>query len=75
MGDFPIITDCLPDNIEVLREASKRQPRNKVARFILEDLDKAIDMMQDNTEFGKNRLTKNVAYLFKSRVALLKELG
>lgn len=70
LGDFPIITDPLPDEKGVLMEASKRQPRNKVARFILEDLDRAINMMSETTANGKNRLTKSVALQFKSRVAL-----
>ena len=33
LGDFPIVTEVLPDETEVLKEESKRQPRNKVARF------------------------------------------
>lgn len=70
VGDFPIVTTALPDNKEALMEASKRQPRNKVARFILEDLDRAINMMSETTSNGKNRLTKAVALQFKSRVAL-----
>ena len=70
LGDFPIVTEVLPDETEVLKEESKRQPRNKVARFIIEDLDRAIELMSLTTDNGKNRLTKNVALLFKSRVAL-----
>lgn len=70
LGDFPIITTCLPDEKNALIEASKRQPRNLVARFILEDLDKAIEMMLETSPAGKNRLSKNVALQFKSRVAL-----
>lgn len=68
-GDFPIITRTFSDNNEELIAASKRSPRNKVARFILEDLDKAIDLMSNDVE-KKNRLTKDVALLLKSRVAL-----
>lgn len=45
LGDFPIVTEVLPDETEVLKEESKRQPRNKVARFIIEDLDRAIELM------------------------------
>ena len=37
---------------------------------IIEDLDRAIELMSLTTDNGKNRLTKNVALLFKSRVAL-----
>ena len=69
-GDFPIITEVLPDKDDVLIEASKRQPRHLVARFILQDLDKAIELMSDEPVGGTNRLSKTVAYLVKSRVAL-----
>ncbi|MFI3262459.1 MAG: RagB/SusD family nutrient uptake outer membrane protein [Rikenellaceae bacterium] len=68
-GDFPIVTEVLPDDMSTLVAASERRPRNEVARFILEDLDKAIDLLQDNFS-NKNRITKNVALLLKSRVAL-----
>lgn len=34
-GDFPIINQPLADEMEALREASKRFPRNEVARFII----------------------------------------
>lgn len=47
-GDYPIITEVLPDNAEILIEKGVRQPRNKVARFILEDLDKAAEYMHDH---------------------------
>lgn len=70
LGDFPIITETLENDNEVLVAASKRQPRNKVARFILEDLDRAIALLTNNPDGGKNRITKNAALLFKSRVAL-----
>lgn len=69
-GDLPIVTTVLPDNQEALNEASVRQPRNKVARFIIEDLKKAEDLLLDNPPGGKNRVSKNVAYLLHARVAL-----
>ncbi len=71
-GDFPIITTVLSDDLNELTEASKRFPRNEVARFIISDLDKAIDLL-DNTNLydaGKVRITRDLALLFKSRVAL-----
>ena len=43
---FPIIIHPLPDDKEALSEASKRSPRNEVARFILSDLDKAITLLK-----------------------------
>ncbi|QCX38603.1 RagB/SusD family nutrient uptake outer membrane protein [Aureibaculum algae] len=69
VGDFPIITTILPDVKEELIEVSKRRPRNEVARFILSDLDKALEMLT-NIDGNKNRINPMVAQLFKSRVAL-----
>jgi len=70
LGDFPIITEVFPDDHSILTANSLRRPRNEVARFILSDLDKAISMMQETSPNGKNRLTRKVGLLFKSRVAL-----
>ena len=70
IGDFPIIYRNLPDNRDVLVESSTRQPRNKVARMILTDLDSAITFLNETPIGGKNRLSKDAARLFKSRVAL-----
>lgn len=70
LGDFPIVKETLPDDEALLIEASKRQPRHKVARFVLEDLDKALDLLSNSPSGGKNRITKNAAYLLKSRVGL-----
>lgn len=69
-GDLPIVTTARPDIQGELVEASKRQPRHKVARFIIEDLKKAEDMLLNNPPGGKNRISKNVAYLLHARVAL-----
>lgn len=70
LGDFPIVKNTLEDNMEQLIAESKRRPRNEVARFILSDLDKAIDLLQEVPPGGKNRISKYAALLFKSRVAL-----
>lgn len=70
LGDFPITTKTLPDEHDVLVEASKRSPRNEVARFILSDLDNAIELLKNNPEGGKVRITKNAALVMKARVAL-----
>ncbi|GHT46994.1 starch-binding protein [Bacteroidia bacterium] len=70
-GDFPIIRSVLPDKKEPLVEASKRFPRNEVARFIISDLDAAILLMRQVSPDGKKqRLSSGVAQLMKSRVAL-----
>lgn len=69
-GDFPIITEVLPDSKEVLMEKTVRQPRNLVARFILQDLDKAIERLYAQGFNANNRINKEVALLLKSRVAL-----
>lgn len=68
-GDFPIITEPLSDDLAVLSEASKRMPRTKVARFILSDLDKAIELL-GVTDMATTRINRDVALLLKSRVAL-----
>lgn len=69
-GDLPIVTTALPDIEEVLMKAAERQPRHKVARFILEDLKKAEELLLNVAPGGKNRISKNVAYLLHARVAL-----
>lgn len=68
-GDFPIIDKTLPDDLATLTEASKRSPRNEVARFILSDFDEAITLLGDE-DMATTRINKDVALLLKSRVAL-----
>lgn len=70
IGDFPIVTEVLPDDKDSLVAVSKRSPRNEVARFILKDLDKAIELLKPNPVEGKNRISRAVALLLKSRVGL-----
>lgn len=70
VGDFPILRTTLPDQKEPLIEASKRRPRTEVARFILSDLDSAINLLSATAPGGKNRISKACAQLLKSRVAL-----
>ena len=71
-GDFPIVTEVLTDGDYAANvEANKRKPRNEVARFILEDLDKAIERLYPKSiGFTAHRLNRECALLFKSRVAL-----
>jgi hypothetical protein len=70
LGDFPIVKTVLPDNKEVLTEASKRMPHSEVTRFILSDLDSAALLLKTNSDGLKNRINKACAQLLKSRVAL-----
>ena len=67
-GDFPIVLKELNIDNDLV-EASKRQPRNLVARQILSDMDKAIDKLQVNFA-SKVRINKNAALAMKSRMAL-----
>lgn len=69
-GDFPIVLKEL--NIDAdLAEASKRMPRNLVARQILSDMDKAISQLQEKpVNGGKLRINKYAALAVKSRMAL-----
>lgn len=69
-GDLPVITDVLPDENNVIVENSQRTPRNEVARFILNDLDKAIEMCYPRSQFNGQRVNREAALLIKSRVAL-----
>ena len=69
LGDFPIVTKVLPDIESELIEASKRAPRNEVARFIINSLDTAI-MYMDGNDLGTTRISKDAALMLKSRVAL-----
>ncbi len=71
LGDFPIVKNTLIDEENLLIEASKRKPRNEVAHFIINDLDSALVLLGNTAPSGgKNRITRNVALLIKSRVAL-----
>lgn len=71
LGDFPIIRNTFVDDIQQLTEASKRMPRNEVARFIISDLDSAAMLMKPAAPDGKkNRIYKDICYLMKSKVAL-----
>ena len=67
-GDFPIMLTELNINNDLV-EASKRQPRNLVARQILSDMDKAIERLQVNFA-NKVRINKYAALAMKSRMAL-----
>lgn len=69
-GDLPIIDKALPDDREILLKASVRRPRHKVAEFIINDLKEAEKRLLETPPGGKNRISRNVAYLLHSRVAL-----
>ena len=68
-GDAPIFTEMLPDDPSVLISATNRRPRNEVARFILEQLDRAIGLLQQVAP-ESGRITRDAALTLKSRVAL-----
>lgn len=70
LGDFPIITEVLPDDKELLLEQSVRYPRNQVARQILNDLTQAASLLPATNSKGKNGLNAMCAHLLRSRVAL-----
>jgi len=67
-GDFPIITRPLPDNKDTLIAASHRMPSDSVARFIMQDLDRAASLMP--AKMSNSRISREAALLLKSRVAL-----
>ena len=68
-GDVPILTTMLSDDQAELSEATRRQPRNEVARFIIRDLEIADSLMlADPPQDG--RLCKDAAMILMARVAL-----
>lgn len=69
-GDVPWFTKPLETDSEELYKA--RDPRTMVVDSILWNLDKAIEYLSPlkSVDGGSNRLNKEVALLFKSRVAL-----
>lgn len=69
-GDVPLVTEVLPDENSAIVENSKRTPRNEVARFILQDLDKAIELCYPRSNYNGQRVNREAALLIKSRVAL-----
>lgn len=69
-GDCAITEEVLdPDDAQLI-EASVRDPRNEVARYILSELDKAASLLQDRSRFKGQRISRQAAMLLKSRVAL-----
>lgn len=68
-GDAPILKEMLTDDAAQLAKASKRYPRNEVARFIISDLEKAAELMMPSAP-ESGRLCKTAAYALLSRVAL-----
>ena len=69
-GDLPILTEALPVDEEILVAACKRSPRNEVARFIIANLDTARTYLKNDFDPKRNRVSRDVATLVKSRVAL-----
>jgi hypothetical protein len=68
-GDVPII-DKYIDNTDTDYLYAARDPRNKVADFILSDLDMAISLLKSKSALTSPRLSVEAALLFKARVAL-----
>ncbi len=69
-GDLPIVTEVLEVDDDAIVEASKRAPRNEVARFIISDLKTAAAKMYDRDHWNGQRISSEVANLLLSRVAL-----
>ncbi len=67
-GDIPYISQVLtPDSDELF---ATRTPRNEVIDFILGDLTQAIEKLPPKAAATRNRINKESALLYKSRVAL-----
>jgi hypothetical protein len=69
-GALPIMTQVIDEDEELDLLYGPRSSRSEVADFILSDLDMAISKMEFASEVGASRLNKDIALLFKARVAL-----
>ena len=69
-GDLPIYSWALNNDEQELIALSVREPRNEVARFIINSLDSAITLMQPQGTYATTRIGPDAVKLFKSRVAL-----
>ncbi len=69
-GDLPIFPEYF-DNTDEEYIYAARDSRDEVAEFIISDLDTAISLLQSFPDIsGHPRVSKEVAQLFKARVAL-----
>jgi hypothetical protein len=69
-GDLPIFPEYF-DNADEEYVYASRDPRNEVVEFMLNDLDSAIIKCQSFPDISSTpRISKEVAQLFKARVAL-----
>lgn len=69
LGDIPIVNEMYGDDRDELIELSTRQPRNYVARAIINDLDRACQLLQAEAP-ATGRVCLDAALLLKARVAL-----
>lgn len=63
LGDFPIVRNTFMDDLQQLTEASKRMPRNEVARFIISDLDSAAMLMKPTAPDGKRTVCTKISVI------------
>ncbi len=67
-GDLPWYDKVL--NIDSEELYAPREPRNIIVDHIIDDLNTAIELLQSVNEVGQNRVSREAALLFKSRVGL-----
>lgn len=68
-GDLPWYEE--PLNIDSSELTKPRDPRDQIAENIINDIDSAIDLLLEESQLPEeNRISREVALLFKSRVAL-----
>lgn len=67
-GEYPYTDEVLTETSEEL--FAPRTARNVIAQNIIDDLDEAIGYMDGGRKSNGNRLSKEIAMLFKARVAI-----
>ncbi|GAA5221730.1 RagB/SusD family nutrient uptake outer membrane protein [Membranihabitans marinus] len=61
-------SELSPNDTELLTKP--REPRTVIVDHILADLDQAVDILKFKSEVGNNRINKEMALAFKTRIAL-----
>ncbi len=67
-GDVPWYDEVL--NIDSEELYASREPRNVIVDHIIDDLDKAISLLKNKSAVTMNRVNREAALIFKSRVCL-----
>ena len=69
-GDIPVMDAFWDENATIAGLQIPQKDRSEVAKFILEDLDKAKDLLFDRSKYAGLRISKEAAMMLAMQVAL-----